>query len=57
MNDIEFASFRFLKLKHRKGDQINHVFAELLPSKKLGRRSPYINETVFLNISKIWNYK
>ena len=37
MNDEEFGSFKVLKLKYRRGDQIIYsCSAELVPLKKLG---------------------
>ena len=36
MNDEEFESFKFTKLKYRMGDQIIQQFWGLVPPKKLG---------------------
>ena len=36
MNDVKLVSFRVLKLKFKKGEQIIQLFTELVPPKKLG---------------------
>ena len=36
MNDEEFGSFKFLKLKYRRGDQIIQLFCGIGSPKKLG---------------------
>ena len=41
MNDNEFGSFKFLKLKYRRGDQIIRLFSRIIPPQEI--RYPLFN--------------
>ena len=51
MNDNEFRSFKFLKLKYKRGDQIIKLFCRFVPPKKLG--SPSLIWWIFEKLRKV----